>query len=162
MKLVIGIYSSNYITKRICQGLKPQINPWFFPFFVETQATVATFHQQKSLVGSNKQLLFLGYGPHPQTLTNNLNMWTLQFLACGNLMPTPPLAPWRSCENLCVSHGFRKRIESQLKNHHTYPWKFNSLPLKIYHPKRKGSSLHHHFSRAIYHMLNFGCITKKQ
>ena len=32
------------------------------------------------------------------------------------------------------------------------PWKFNSSPLKIYHPKRKGSSSNHHFSWA---MLNF-------
>ena len=33
------------------------------------------------------------------------------------------------------------------------PWKFNSSPLKISHPKRKGSSSNHHFSGA---MLNFG------
>ena len=32
------------------------------------------------------------------------------------------------------------------------PWKFNSSPLKIYQPKRKGSSSNHHFSGA---MLNF-------
>ena len=28
------------------------------------------------------------------------------------------------------------------------PWKFNSSPLKIYHPKRRGSSSNHHFSGA--------------
>ena len=33
------------------------------------------------------------------------------------------------------------------------PWKFNSSPLKIYHPKRNGSSSNHHFSGV---MLNFG------
>ena len=37
------------------------------------------------------------------------------------------------------------------------PWKFNSSPLKIYHPKRRGSSSNHHFSGT---MFNFGRVLK--
>ena len=39
------------------------------------------------------------------------------------------------------------------------PWKFNSSPLKIYHPKRKGSSSNHHFSGA---MLNFWGVNQRK
>ena len=39
------------------------------------------------------------------------------------------------------------------------PWKFISSPLKIYHPKRKGSSSNHHFSGA---MLNFWGVNQRK
>ncbi len=51
--------------------------------------------------------------------------------------------------------GLISRNQAAKKKTHT-PWKFNSSPLKINHPKRKGSSSNHHFSGA---KLNFGGVT---
>ena len=57
---------------------------------------------------------------------------------------TGKTSEWRNWGDMCGLRGLSIR--------HT-PWKFNSSPLKISHPKRKGPSSNHHFSGA---MLNSG------
>ena len=45
-------------------------------------------------------------------------------------------------------HGYKERDTSMTTMDIYTPWKFNSSPLKISNPKRKGSYSNHHFSGA--------------
>ena len=62
--------------------------------------------------------------------------------ACGN--DTYILPPYgQNCPEKRCQRNFTKCICMALG---VTPWKFNSSPLKISHPERKGSSSNHHFS----------------
>ena len=53
----------------------------------------------------------------------------------------------------CFDFNSVIRTPSEKKKSENTPWKFNSSPLKIYHPKRKGLYSNHHFFRG--ELLNF-------
>ena len=66
---------------------------------------------------------------------------------------------WQECWRIsalssicCLAMG---RLSSYVSLRIITPWKFNSSPLKISHPKRKGSSSNHDFS-GVNSLLNFG------